>query len=172
MIERMIESMIDPEDISFELIPIRSSLLPNILDIENRAYSLGWTKKMFDDCLNSQYLCKAVSLKHKVTLKHRVIGYFIVQIILDEFHILNICIEPTLQRQGYGLHLLKLIKELATEQQINRILLEVRPSNKGAKKLYKRFGFVRNGLRKRYYPVDIKISPEREDAILMELMLF
>ncbi len=139
--------------------------LVDVLLIEHRAYSKGWTEQMFKDCLKSNYLCKVLLSEGKI------IGYFIVQIVLDEYHILNLCVDPDSQRNGLGLYQLSHIKDCANEQEINRILLEVRVSNGGAKKLYSKFGFQRNGLRKKYYPVDLKISAEREDAQLMALEL-
>jgi ribosomal-protein-alanine N-acetyltransferase len=42
----------------------------------------------------------------------------------------------------------------------------VRVSNERALKLYERYGFVRMGLRRDYYPLS---STQREDAVLMGL---
>jgi ribosomal protein S18 acetylase RimI-like enzyme len=44
------------------------------------------------------------------------------------------------------------------------MLLEVRPSNTSALRLYERMGFLRVGLRRRYYPAQ---GGTREDAIVM-----
>jgi ribosomal protein S18 acetylase RimI-like enzyme len=44
------------------------------------------------------------------------------------------------------------------------MLLEVRPSNTPALRLYERKGFMRVGLRRRYYPAH---DGAREDAIVM-----
>jgi ribosomal-protein-alanine N-acetyltransferase len=44
------------------------------------------------------------------------------------------------------------------------MLLEVRPSNRAALRLYRRLGFETVGLRRRYYP---SWHQSREDAIVM-----
>ena len=48
------------------------------------------------------------------------------------------------------------------------ILLEVRPSNLRALKIYRRYGYVEIGQRKDYYPAN---NGMREDAIVMRLEL-
>lgn len=48
------------------------------------------------------------------------------------------------------------------------MLLEVRPSNTRAEKIYLRYGFARIGVRKGYYPAP---NNQREDAIVMKLEL-
>jgi ribosomal protein S18 acetylase RimI-like enzyme len=47
------------------------------------------------------------------------------------------------------------------------MLLEVRPSNTGAQQMYARYGFVRIGIRRDYYPA----NGGREDAIVMRVSL-
>jgi ribosomal-protein-alanine N-acetyltransferase len=47
------------------------------------------------------------------------------------------------------------------------MLLEVRPSNAAAARLYSRYGFERIGVRRGYYPA----HGGREDAIVMRIAL-
>jgi ribosomal-protein-alanine N-acetyltransferase len=47
------------------------------------------------------------------------------------------------------------------------MLLEVRPSNAAAQQMYERYGFVRIGTRRGYYPA----RDGREDAIVMRVSL-
>ena len=47
------------------------------------------------------------------------------------------------------------------------MLLEVRPSNVAAQKMYERYGFVRIGARRGYYPA----RDGREDAVVMRVPL-
>jgi len=47
------------------------------------------------------------------------------------------------------------------------MLLEVRPSNEAAQKMYERYGFLRIGTRRGYYPARLG----REDAIVMRVSL-
>lgn len=87
-------------------------------------------------------------------------GHVVIQCIMDEAHLLNVCVHPTMQNQGLGRRLVEFAVQRCTEVGIARIILEVRPSNKPARRLYKDSGFERIGVRKGYYP-----APEgREDA--------
>ena len=57
-----------------------------------------------------------------------------------------------------------LLIELDAEPQLEALVLEVRPSNKSACKLYSRLGFVEVGIRKRYYS-------DGEDALVLKVPL-
>ncbi|MFT5520535.1 MAG: ribosomal-protein-alanine N-acetyltransferase [Enterobacterales bacterium] len=147
------------EHISFT--PMTLEMLPSILVIENQAYPIPWSVQTFKDCITKDYVCKLMLLKGQV------IGYHIVQVILDEYHILNICVSKDYQGKGFGKYQLQAIKDKAESELMNRILLEVRASNKIAKNLYLKSGFQQIGKRKNYYP----ISDGREDAFVLELAL-
>ena len=144
--------------------PLLKEMLSEILTIETLAYPIGWNEKLFNNCLNKNHLNKVLMIDGKL------VGYFVVQIILDEFHLLNICISPTQQGCGLGKYLLNNLHLLAEEHQMNRILLEVRSSNKTARKLYKSFNYQTIGKRKGYYPSETN-ADEREDALVMEYAL-
>ena len=57
---------------------------------------------------------------------------------------------------------------LSRERDMQSMLLEVRPSNTRALKLYECFGFLHIGRRKGYYP---GADQHREDALVMRLPL-
>jgi len=57
--------------------------------------------------------------------------------------------------------------ELARERGAYQMLLEVRPSNKAAVRLYRARGFRETGQRKNYYPGE----HGREDALILGLAL-
>jgi len=149
------------------------AMLPEILIIENQSYAVGWSVQLFKDCLNKNYQCTVM------TIEQQIIGYSIIQIILDEYHILNLCVSPDFQGRGLGKYQLQSIMELAQTANMNRILLEVRASNKIARKMYSRSGFQIIGKRKNYYPQPVDycsneasdVLNKREDAHVMELAL-
>jgi ribosomal-protein-alanine N-acetyltransferase len=141
--------------------PMTLDILPSILVIENQSYPIPWREQTFKDCITKDYVCKLMLLEEQV------IGYHIVQIILDEYHILNICVSPDYQGKGFGKFQLQAIKNTAESELMNRILLEVRASNKIAKNLYIKSGFQQIGKRKNYYP----ILGGREHAFVLELAL-
>lgn len=146
-------------------VPMTEEMLPVILDIESRAYPIGWSSQLFKDCLQKQYLCQVMMIDDEVA------GYYVVQTIVDEFHILNICVSPELQGLGLGRYQLQSILKQARTDLMNRILLEVRASNRAARKLYTSTGFHIIGKRKNYYPLAEATEGGREDAQVMELAL-
>ena len=89
------------------------------------------------------------------------------KLILDEAHLLNICIHPQNQGRGLGANALKALISRAESQGAREMFLEVRASNAAAIGLYERAGFNETGQRKGYYPAD----GSREDAILMAKVL-
>ncbi len=68
---------------------------------------------------------------------------------------------------GYGRQLLRALLQLARGRGVQRVFLEVRPSNRGAIALYHNEGFNEIGRRPRYYPA----RDGREDAIVMAIEL-
>ena len=91
------------------------------------------------------------------------IGHGVIQLILDEAHLLNITVRPQSQGQGYGLQLLEHLMAEAGRQGGRECFLEVRASNQSAYRLYERFGFNEIGRRRDYYPA----ANGREDALVM-----
>ena len=93
----------------------------------------------------------------------RVIGYIILWHLMEEVQISNFAIHPDFRRKGLGesvlYHVLKTIKKEGACD----IFLEVRPSNRAARSLYKKLGFRPLGVREKYYR-----SPD-EDALIMGL---
>ena len=87
--------------------------------------------------------------------------------ILDEAHLLNICIHPQNQGRGLGTSALKAVISRAESQGAREMFLEVRASNAAAIGLYGGAGFNETGRRNGYYPTD----GGREDAILMAKVL-
>ncbi|MGC8698313.1 MAG: ribosomal protein S18-alanine N-acetyltransferase, partial [Halothiobacillus sp.] len=83
--------------------------------------------------------------------------------ILNEWHVLNLSVDPPQQRQGVGRALLRFMIEQARQSKIQSLWLEVRESNTPARALYAAHGFAKVGLRKAYYPA----KSGREDALVL-----
>ena len=96
------------------------------------------------------------------------VGFAVVQFVLDEASLLNIAVDPQLQKQGIGRILLDEVIHRAMVKQATTVFLEVRASNRRAITLYQMAGFNEMGLRKNYYPT----SHGKEDAVMMALMVF
>lgn len=132
--------------------------LDAVLRIEQASYDFPWNGRIFEDCLRVGYRCFGA-----VDAFDHVLGHAIVSIVVDESHVLNLCVDPTHRRQGVARLLLDRMLLEASEAQARTMLLEVRPSNKGARKLYAAYGFKRIATRPNYYPA----AGGREDAYLL-----
>jgi ribosomal-protein-alanine acetyltransferase len=94
-------------------------------------------------------------------------GHAIISNVLDEVHLLNLCIDPLNSRQGLGRAFLQHLIHRAINRKAVVFFLEVRASNRAAIDLYFSEGFNEVGVRPNYYP-----APDgHEDAILMTLEL-
>jgi ribosomal-protein-alanine acetyltransferase len=92
-------------------------------------------------------------------------GFAVASLLPPQAELETIVVSPERQRQGTGAHLLAaLVCELQLAG-VRELQLEVRALNAPALAFYHRSGFVKTGLRPRYYA-----DPE-EDAVLMGLNL-
>lgn len=137
--------------------PVTLGDIADIYRIEIKAYSYPWSEGLLKSCLGPGYFFYAL-----VDVDARIVGYAILNCILDEAHLLNICIKPSFQGQGLGGQLLDRMIDIASRQRIDTLFLEVRASNQAARRLYEKHGFNQYGLRAHYYPAD----EGREDAVL------
>ena len=147
-------------DLHFE--PLSLHRLEALLEVEQSAYSHPWTRGNFIDAMASGYQIQVLLRGDEL------LGYFVAMRGADEVHLLNITVAPAFQRQGLAHLLLQTLVLWSTAQQAMWLWLEVRVSNTRAREIYEKFGFLRVGERKRYYPADMG---EREDAIVMSLKL-
>ena len=137
--------------------PMHEGDVRAVMDIERRAYQFHWTEGIFRDCLRVGYCSWVMELEGVVA------GYGIMSLVVGEAHLLNICVAPEWQRQGYGHLLLDHFMELARERGASQMFLEVRLSNAAALALYRNRGFNEVGMRKNYYPGE----KGREDALIL-----
>jgi ribosomal-protein-alanine N-acetyltransferase len=141
--------------------PMRRSDLATVAQIESRIFEFPWTLGNFADSLAAGYdgwIFEATEPPMDV------LGYAITMWLPDEIHLLNLSVDAPLQGRGLGALMLHWLLADAAARGASSMLLEVRPSNTPALRLYERMGFLRVGLRKRYYPAQ---GGTREDAIVM-----
>lgn len=136
--------------------------LPRVMTIEEAAHSYPWTQVMMLDCLKAGYGC------HLLQEAGESLGFAVMSQVVDELHLLNLCIAPSHQRKGLGRFLLCHLLEEGQAAKMNTAFLEVRPSNQAARRLYQDVGFCEVGYRKGYYPGGLK---GREDALVMAMDL-
>ena len=146
-----------------QFIPMTSSDIPKVIEIELSAYAQPWTEAIFHDCLRVGYSCWIL----KQSEKNQIIGYLILSIAATEMHILNLCIRPENQGMRLGTQLLRQAIKLGKQVHVESCFLEVRLTNTTGIRLYLNEGFERIGLRKNYYPT----KNGREDGVVMKKSL-
>jgi ribosomal-protein-alanine N-acetyltransferase len=95
------------------------------------------------------------------------VGHGVINVIIDEAHLLNIAVKPQSQGRGLGLRLLERLMSRALELNAGECFLEVRASNLAAYRLYEQYGFNEVGRRRDYYPA----VGGNEDALVMACTL-
>ncbi|CAK9891341.1 MULTISPECIES: ribosomal protein S18-alanine N-acetyltransferase [Pseudomonas] len=135
--------------------------LDAVLKIEYAAFSHPWTRGIFLDGLKSYEIWLMFEGEQQV-------GHGVINVIIDEAHLLNITVKPESQGRGLGLALLEELMKRAYANNGRECFLEVRASNQSAYRLYERYGFNEIGRRRDYYPV----AGGREDALVMACTLF
>ena len=91
----------------------------------------------------------------------RVIAYAGAWLIFEEGHITNIAVDEPYRGRGVGTEVTRALMQYAANMGVQYLTLEVRRSNLVAQKMYQSLGFLKLGLRKRYY------EDNGEDAYLM-----
>lgn len=90
-----------------------------------------------------------------------VVGYVGVWFMSDEAHITSIAVKEEFRGRGLGELLMLGTMEMAMARRAQRVTLEARVSNFPAHALYEKYGFIKDGIRRRYY------ADNREDAVIM-----
>ena len=140
---------------------MRRADLGRVALIEARIFPFPWTYGNFADSLAAGY---DGWVFEREDAPGELLGYAIVMWLPDEVHLLNLSVDAPVQGLGMGGQMLDWLCADAASRGARSMLLEVRPSNTAALRLYERKGFHRVGLRRRYYPAQ---QGTREDAIVM-----
>lgn len=140
-----------------EVIPMKNSHIDEVLAIEEDCFSIPWTRKDFEREINENKLAiYVVALKDK-----KIAGYAGMWHVVNEGHITNVAVCENFRGQGIGTAIIKKLFEIAQEKEMIGITLEVKISNLTAQKLYTKYGFRPEGIRKKYY------EDTGEDAVIM-----
>ena len=147
----------------YEIVPMKEGDLDDIMSIEKLAFRAPWSRQVFVEELERDWA-------HVDVLKQRekhaqVLAFVNYWLVRDEVHVLNVATHPEGRRQGHASRLLEHVIAFAVRNKCRYVTLEVRRSNAGAIRLYKKYGFRPVGVRPNYYVED------NEDAIVMLLEL-
>ena len=151
-----------PSSTPLTIAPMRRRDLKALMPLEEAAYPTSWSRRIFENELDqvaggSRYYVVARD-------KRELVGYAGLWIVTDpdgdQAHVTNIVVADHRRREGIASALLVPIARTAIDRGCVAWTLEVRASSTGAHELYRRFGFVPAGVRRRYYD-------NVEDAIVM-----
>ena len=124
--------------------------------VEAATFPTPWSRDAFASEMRN------VAARYLVAEKDgKIIGYAGAWIILDESHITNIAVLKEERGQGIGRALTSGLMQYLSNLGAAYATLEVRKSNEVAQNLYKSLGFIKLGVRKRYY------EDNDEDALIM-----
>lgn len=141
-----------------EFRPLALEHLNAIEEIERTTYRTPWSRSMFaGEIAKPSSICIGAFDPETGAL----VGYLIIARYVDAWHVMNIAVEPGLQRRGIATMMLEHVFELTANDPQRGYTLEVRVSNTAAISLYERLGFVSRGVRRGYY------TDNHEDALIM-----
>lgn len=130
--------------------------VPQIAELERRCFSDPWSEASIASELENDLSLWLVEEADGV-----VRGYIGSQSVPPDCDIMNLAVAPDARRQRLGRLLLRSLLDALQARGIERVFLEVRPSNLPARALYDAFGFAQVGVRKQYY-----VNPT-EDALIL-----
>lgn len=151
----------EPDEARLRLRPMRDEDIEEITRIEAVSFPDAWRAHFFEYCLRNGYSCW-VCERHGTVAAYAVMAQ---QGVIA--HLMNICVRPDARRQGVGRVLIDHLIRLCREGRSKAMMLEVRPSNQAALRLYGSAGFQRVGVREGYY----RSLAGNEDALIMALYL-
>ena len=160
--------VVDPDDDSLNatsdqsqdlvIMPMRRAHIRKIMPIEQQVYPRPWTAQVFVEELEQTRIGKRHYLVG--TIADELVGYGGLLYVEDDAHVTNLAVHPMWRSRGIATELLLDLAWEANRRGCEAMTLEVRHTNISAQQLYRRFGFVPAGVRKKYYE-------NRDDAIVM-----
>ena len=130
--------------------------LAGAAELESRYFSMPWSQKQLQESLeNPDYLFLVLEREGKVA------GYAGLIQAAEEGDITNVVLAEECRGAGLGKALVAALLEEGGKRGIREFTLEVRVSNTLAVHVYEALGFVKEGIRKRFY------EKPSEDAWIM-----
>jgi [ribosomal protein S18]-alanine N-acetyltransferase len=152
-----------PQDPALHRAPMQLAHLPAVLAIERAVYPFPWTHGNFVDSLAAGHDAQVLRAADGMLA-----AYSVAMSGVQEMHLLNLTVALAWQRRGLACALLDTLVAVCRRQRHEALWLEVRVSNRRARDVYARYGFVEAGLRRGYYPA---ADGQREDACVMRLSI-
>lgn len=134
--------------------------IQNVATMEANVFSDAWTAQSIWETF-----CQSQAFIAIAEMEGQLAGYCIVYYVMDEAEIARIAVGEKIRRQGVGRGLLDYVCACCKEKKIERLLLDVRENNVGARAFYQQYGFTEDGIRKNFY------DQPKENAVLMSKVL-
>ncbi|WDE12855.1 ribosomal protein S18-alanine N-acetyltransferase [Thalassomonas haliotis] len=147
---------------TLSFLPVTPDDIDNLMPIENACHSHPWNQQVFGSCISGRYFGHYLIQENRGQ-KHLILGFYIGDYIAGESTLMDICVHPDQQGQGFGKQLLQHYIRQAKDLGAEKALLEVRVRNISAQMMYINNGFGEIARRTGYYPSTIGY----EDAIVM-----
>lgn len=145
-------------DPRFQIRELGPGDIDGVMAIEAVSFPSPWNAGMFREEIGREFSDALVAVEEPGS---GVVGYAICWTVAGESHLLNIAVRPDARCRGVGAALVGECIRRGAAAGARRIHLEVRPGNEPALRLYRRYGFVFQGIRKGYY------TDTHEDAVLL-----
>lgn len=142
---------------------ITPSDVEHLMPIETACHSHPWSEKTFISCIGCRYF------GFYLIKNDEILGFYIGEHVVGEITLMDICVSPNQQGNGYGKLLLSHFIEESKNLAASKVWLEVRAKNISAQMMYINQGFTETNRRTGYYPSANGFG--YEDAIVMCLSL-
>ena len=152
--------MIDDHEIRIKRATLDDAV--RIAVLHGQLFERGWDTAAISTMISGESRLGLVDVTAK---EDRLVGFALVQIVLDEAELLSIGFAADQQRAGIGHRLMDAVVRACLGAGTRHIHLDVAATNDAARALYARHGFQVAGRRKDYYAV----GDSRADAIQMRL---
>ncbi|PKK97574.1 MAG: ribosomal-protein-alanine N-acetyltransferase [Tenericutes bacterium HGW-Tenericutes-3] len=132
---------------------IRKAII-NDIDSLVKIEKMVFTESLGESFLYDEFLLNPFAHYFVYELNGQIIGYIGYRAIDANAEMMNFCMDPNYQGQGFGSQLFEHSVQYLKELKVKSLLLEVRKSNKKAQAFYERYGFTKSHIRKNYYKTE------------------
>lgn len=134
--------------------------LADLMEVERESFDSPWPVEMFlEELINPM----SFTLLARDGKGGTLMGFICCWLVLDEMHLLDLAVRPAYRKMGVAKGLLKEAIRRSMKVGTASATLEVRSKNHAAISFYTKMGFVRDGIRHKYY------TDPPDDAIIMWL---